>query len=74
MNNLRQSLLADPYFKRVPSMQPAARKTALMFHAKDDVPEVRRDVFALLQKHEFRFLLWYAIRKRSWNMFDDAIS
>ena len=53
---LRQSLLADPYFKKVPSMQPEARKTALMFHAKDDLPEVRREVFALLQKHEFRFL------------------
>ena len=53
---LRQSLLADPYFKKVPSMQPEAQKTALMFHAKDDVPEVRREVFTLLQKHEFRFL------------------
>ncbi len=53
---LRQNLLADPYFKKVPSMQPEARKTALMFHAKDDVPEVRREVFALLQKHEFRFM------------------
>jgi hypothetical protein len=56
LDTLRQSLLADPYFKKVPSMQPEARKTALMFHAKDDVPEVRREVFALLQKHEFRFL------------------
>ena len=53
---LRQSLLADPYFKKVPSMQPEARKTTKMFHAKDDVPEVRREVFTLLQKHEFRFL------------------
>jgi hypothetical protein len=53
---LRAQLLADPYFKKVPSMQPGARKTALMFHAKDDVPEVRREVFALLQKYEFRFL------------------
>ncbi len=56
LDGLRQSLLADPYFKKVPSMQPEARKTALMFHAKDDVPEVRREVFSLLQKHEFRFL------------------
>jgi hypothetical protein len=56
LNTLRQALLADPYFKKVPSMQPEARKTALMFHAKDDVPEVRREVFALLQKHELRFL------------------
>lgn len=56
LDELRISLLADPYFKDVPSMQPAARKTALTFHAKDDLPEVRREVFALLRKHEFRFL------------------
>src|SRR3989337_2290764 len=56
LEELRKNLLADPYFKKVPSMQPEARKTTLMFHAKDDVPEVRREVFALLQKHEFRFL------------------
>ncbi len=56
LNELRSFLLADPYFKGVPSMQLAARKTALMFHAKDDLPEVRREVFALLQKHKFRFL------------------
>jgi hypothetical protein len=56
LNSLRYSLLADPYFKNVPSMQPEARKTALMFHAKDNLPEVRREVFSLLQKHEFRFL------------------
>lgn len=56
LDALRRSLLADPYFKKVPSMQPYSRKTALMFHAKDDVPEVRREVFNLLQKHEFRFL------------------
>lgn len=49
---LRLNLLNDPYFRRVPSMQPAERKTALAFHAKDDVPEVRKEVFALLMKQE----------------------
>lgn len=54
---LRAELLADPYFKNVPSMQPVAGKTALTFHAKDDRPEVRREVFKLLMKpeHELRF-------------------
>ena len=52
---LRQRLLADPYFKGVPSMQPEARKTALAFHAKDDAPEVRREVFSLLLQHKLRF-------------------
>lgn len=50
VNNLRKDLLADPYFKDVPSMQPDQKKTALYFHAKDDLPEVRREVFKLLQR------------------------
>ena len=56
LEELRAQLLADPYFKDVPSFQPEAQKTTLAFHAKDDVPEVRREVFALLLRHEFRFL------------------
>lgn len=52
---LRARLVADPYFKAVPSMRPEQRKTALLFHAKDDLPEVRREVFALLQRHAIRF-------------------
>jgi len=55
LDDLRAGLLADPYFKGVPSMQPEARKTALAFHAKDDLPEVRREVFSLLTKHPVRF-------------------
>jgi hypothetical protein len=42
LEQLRAGLLADPYFKDVPSMQPERKKTALCFHAKDDLPEVRR--------------------------------
>lgn len=53
--DLRTNLLADPYFKRVPSMQPERRKTALAFHAKDDVAEVRREVFKLLLTFDLRF-------------------
>lgn len=52
---LRVQLLADPYFKGVPSMQPEAKKTALFFHAKDDLPEVRREVFKVLEGHDFSF-------------------
>ena len=55
LQKLRATLLADPYFAGVPSMQPESRKTALCFHAKDDLPEVRREVFALLKSHEMRF-------------------
>ena len=42
---LQARLISDSYFKNVPSMQPNERKTAIAFHAKDDLPEVRRDVF-----------------------------
>ena len=55
LEGLRTELLADPYFKDVPSMQVSARKTARYFHAKDDLPEVRREVFKLLQQHPLRF-------------------
>ncbi|MBK8553335.1 MAG: DUF3800 domain-containing protein [Ignavibacteria bacterium] len=48
LNNLRSQLLSDPYFKDVPSMQSKYNKTAICFHAKDDLPEVRREVFKLL--------------------------
>ncbi len=45
---LRVQLIADPYFKDVPSFQPAEKKTAITFHAKDDLPEVKREVFKIL--------------------------
>lgn len=49
---LRAQLMNDSYFKGVPSMHPNARKTALAFHAKNDLPEVRREVFRLLRDTE----------------------
>jgi hypothetical protein len=55
LESLRAGLLADPYLAKVPSMQPAARKTAIAFHAKDDCAEVRREVYRLLMEHEMRF-------------------
>lgn len=55
LHELRAALLADPYFKGVPSMQLDGGKTALFYHAKDDLPEVRREVFKVLLRHEFNF-------------------
>jgi len=48
LEQLRAGLLSDPYFKDVPSMQPEANKTTIYFHATDDPPEVRREVFRML--------------------------
>lgn len=55
LRSLRAELLADPYFRGVPSMKPYAGKTAVLFHAKDDRPEVRREVFKLLLRHDIKF-------------------
>jgi hypothetical protein len=55
LEHLRADLLADPYFKRVPSMQAERGKTARAFHAKDDVAEVRREVFKVLARFDLRF-------------------
>jgi len=48
LDNLRNQFLADPYFTGVPSFQDDAKKTAIMLHAKDDIPEIRWKVFDLL--------------------------
>lgn len=69
MNTLRAHLLADPYFKGVASMQPQARKTALAFHAKDDLSEVRREVFHLLAQHDLRF---YAVVRAKDKVLNDV--
>lgn len=56
LTKLRNQLLADPYFRRVPSMLPENAKTAFFFHAKDDPAEIRWQVFSLLRRHpELRF-------------------
>ncbi len=48
LRELRNEIIADPYFKGVPSISAAAGKTARYFHASKDPAEVRRDVFARL--------------------------
>ncbi len=59
LNSLRIQLLADPYFNNVPSMQADGKKTALAFHAKDDLPEVRREVLSFLRNQQN--LRFYAV-------------
>ncbi|MBK7506932.1 MAG: hypothetical protein IPI16_01590 [Comamonadaceae bacterium] len=50
---LRAELAADPYFRTCP--RSAGRgKTAVAFPAKDDLPEVRREVFKLLLRHQVK--------------------
>lgn len=47
---LQQEVTQDPYFQDVPSI----RKTAIAFHAKDDISEVRYRFFKLLAMLDFR--------------------
>ena len=55
LNQLRVRILGDPYFSGVASVKPEARKTSICFHAKDDIPEIRRMVFELLAGESIRF-------------------
>lgn len=75
---LRSRLLSDPYFQGVPSIRFDAKKTALAFHAKDDLPEIRREVFTLLVDEDVKFLAVVRSKKatlsyvRSRNLADPA--
>lgn len=73
LQKLRLSILKDPYLNRIPSILPTANKTALKFHAKDDVPEVRQAVFKMIRDNDVHFsavvkdmrnVLHYAKRRR----------
>jgi len=48
--SLRADMLADPYFKGVPSLA----KTARVFHANDDIPEVRERVYRFISGLDIR--------------------
>src|SRR5439155_24715110 len=52
---LHQTMLADPFFNGVESLKPERKKTALLLHAKDDIPEIRERVFRLLAAEAVRF-------------------
>jgi len=47
---LQQTIGNDPYFDGVPSLA----KTKIAFHAKDDLPEIRFQVYKLLATLDFR--------------------
>jgi hypothetical protein len=64
LEQLRADLLADPYFKDVPSVQVHTKKTAIYFHAKDDLPEVRREVLKLLP--QFGAKVQIAVRRKEY--------
>lgn len=60
LTQLHQQLLADPYFAGVESFKPERKRTALGFHANNDLPEVRYQVFQLL-KNQARNVRFHAV-------------
>lgn len=58
-NNLRQTLINDPFVQKIPS----SRRLNKMFHAKDDADIVRREVFKLIKTFDFSVLV--IVRRKS---------
>lgn len=50
VEGLRGDLISDPYFQEFPSI----KKTALAFHATDDLPEIRYQVFKMISNLDFK--------------------
>ena len=67
-DELRARLVNDPYYQNVPSMQANGQKTALIFHAKDDLPEVRKEVFTLLRNTDG--LGYFAVVTDKWRVLE----
>lgn len=61
LNELRTTIINDPYLAKIPSM----KKTSVAFHAKDDCPEVRHEVYKLLAGFSVKI---YAIVRRKKNV------
>jgi len=67
LEELRARLRSDPYFSGVPSFDERRGRTALAFHATDDPPEVRREVYSVLVRHDIRF---FAVVRDKWRVLD----
>jgi len=60
---LRRDLVSDPYFAGACSLHLERRKTALAFHAKDDLPEVRWRVYERLRRLDIKVAV--ALRRKA---------
>lgn len=62
LRELRETLLADSYFRGIHSMDAARGKTAASFHAKNDHAEIRREVFRYIAT--LPLTMYVAIRRK----------
>jgi hypothetical protein len=70
-NALRAKILTDPYFRKVPSLRLERGRTAIMFHACKDLPEVRYLVFKLLARQAVSF---YAVIRDKRRVADEVLA
>lgn len=52
---LQQSVLQDPYFRDIPSIEKKRQKGGYYFHATDDLPEVRKLFYEYLKQLDCSF-------------------
>jgi hypothetical protein len=52
---MQKEVEIDPYYKGVPSIIKKAQSGGFFFHAKDDLPEVRKTFFAFIKKLDCSF-------------------
>ncbi len=64
IEGLRRRLLEDSFLRTAPSMLSASRKTARAFHAKNDLPEVRLEVFRLLAQEDMQMFVAFRRKHR----------
>ena len=55
IEELKQQVIADPYFKDIPSIQKKINHKGFYFHATDDIPEVRKIFFEFINSLELSF-------------------
>lgn len=68
--DLRIQLLSDTRFKNIPSMQKDQNKTYFSFHAKDDFPTVRDEVFKVIQ--EYQALRFFAVVRNKASVLEEV--
>lgn len=52
---LQQAIATDPYYREIPSIQKKISRSGYFLHAKDDVPEVRKQAFELINATKCSF-------------------
>lgn len=69
IKELERSVVTDPYFAGIPSIQKREANGGFFFHAKDDIPEVRKIMYDYL-RHELSFSLEVIVARKQEGIFN----